>query len=266
MIIKNRYIQAYLKTKPAFFALIRPQELAHFAECFADKNLKDKKILDIGCGDGFFTSILVEDFLQKPQLTGVDISASVLEQAKKWQFYQDLQEFNGVKLPFPDNNFDYIFSNCVLEHVARLPENLVETARVLKPGGFYYTSVMTDQWSEFLLGRKLFGKRYSDWLNKKQVHRNLLSQAAWQKQFTDAGFKVVGQYGYFDKQLARESEILHYLSVPTLISYKLFKKYILFPGFFDIVRIDKVIQKLLNRKFKSENSAAIFFILQKENY
>jgi SAM-dependent methyltransferase len=45
-------------------------------------------------------------------------------------------EYNILNLPFPENEFDYVVSDQVLEHVEGNPQNAVnETLRVLKPGG-----------------------------------------------------------------------------------------------------------------------------------
>lgn len=46
-------------------------------------------------------------------------------------------EYNVLSLPFSNNDFDYVISDQVLEHVEGNPQSAVdETFRVLKPGGF----------------------------------------------------------------------------------------------------------------------------------
>ena len=45
-------------------------------------------------------------------------------------------EYNLLELPFPDDNFDYVVSDQVLEHVEGNPQVAIDEAfRVLKPGG-----------------------------------------------------------------------------------------------------------------------------------
>jgi len=45
-------------------------------------------------------------------------------------------EYNILNLPFPDNYFDYVVGDQVLEHVEGNPQQAIdETHRVLKPGG-----------------------------------------------------------------------------------------------------------------------------------
>lgn len=49
--------------------------------------------------------------------------------------------YNGTEIPFPEDEFDIIFSNQVFEHV-RYPEKLlIEVSRTLKPSGQFLGSV-----------------------------------------------------------------------------------------------------------------------------
>ena len=50
--------------------------------------------------------------------------------------YADYPEYNMLNLPFPDNEFDFVVSDQVLEHVGGDPfQAVAETQRILKPGG-----------------------------------------------------------------------------------------------------------------------------------
>lgn len=92
---------------------------------------KNKKVLDIGCGWGDF---LIKD----PQnFIGVDINEELLERARERGL--KVAKFNAQKLPFPDEEFDGVYCNNVIEHL--FPEEAYkmfqETERVLKPGGIF---------------------------------------------------------------------------------------------------------------------------------
>ena len=54
------------------------------------------------------------------------------------EFRQDIVPYDGVMLPFPDETFDIVCSNAVLEHVAELPVVSKELRRVTKPSGVNY--------------------------------------------------------------------------------------------------------------------------------
>ncbi|MBN1781538.1 methyltransferase domain-containing protein [bacterium] len=49
-----------------------------------------------------------------------------------------LTSYNGKRLPYPDNAFDVVISNSVLEHVDDLENGFRELSRVTRPGGITY--------------------------------------------------------------------------------------------------------------------------------
>jgi SAM-dependent methyltransferase len=97
------------------------------------------RILDIGCGSGFSSSL----FLDSPRWSGaamwvgLDISAAIdvaqdrLEQVPNTHFVQA----DALALPFPDASFDTIFSEGVLHHTPSTREAILSASRLLAPAG-----------------------------------------------------------------------------------------------------------------------------------
>ncbi|MBL7036446.1 class I SAM-dependent methyltransferase [Candidatus Microgenomates bacterium] len=94
---------------------------------------KKQKVLDLGCGDGLNTSILVKKGVKN--IVGVDISSKLVKNAKsinpKIKFYKASAE----KLPFKDNSFDVVLVDSVFHHLMGYSKSLLEIKRVLKPKG-----------------------------------------------------------------------------------------------------------------------------------
>lgn len=90
-----------------------------------------KKILDIGCGTGFFSKNLLE---MGYEVTSVDGSSLALEYSKK-RGLENLILSDACKLPFPDNSFDAVVALDILEHIKDDGAAVREWTRVLKPGG-----------------------------------------------------------------------------------------------------------------------------------
>jgi SAM-dependent methyltransferase len=93
--------------------------------------------LDFGCGVGRLTRALSRDFRN---VVGIDISQSMIRQAValnpqvNCQFLQNDSE----SLPFPSEQFDFIYSALVLQHVpsqGAIRRYIAEFVRVLTDGG-----------------------------------------------------------------------------------------------------------------------------------
>lgn len=94
------------------------------------------KVLDAGCGEGFYLMLL--DELYGCHITGLDNDPQILELAKKWVGKKEnirLLVGDVTDLPFEDESFDKIILSEVLEHVPDDTKALSEVYRVLKPGG-----------------------------------------------------------------------------------------------------------------------------------
>lgn len=252
------FIKKYLENRPMFMAIIRSQEAMLFQKY--NKFVKGK-ILDFGCGEGFFTELV---FGKKRINVGLDLfNNKRVEEAKKENIYKKISLYNGNIIPYPDNNFNTVISNCVLEHIPNIDQALKEIRRVLKPNGFFLTSVMTNQWENNLFGSKIFGKKYINIMRKTQVHFNLFSNKKWQTYFKKACFKINSINGYLYKKSAFYLDVFHYLSIGSLISYKLFNKWILF----NIPLLNKLKTQLIKKIIVNENdldkASALFFVLKK---
>ncbi len=251
----DKVIVNYLANRPMFFSIIRTLEAVFF---YKNKKFIKGKVLDFGCGDGFFAKTV---FGEKIIDIGLDLFNSRANEAKKNKIYKKVVFYDGHKVPYSNNYFDTIVSNCVLEHIPNLENSLKEINRVLKPGGYFLTSVMTNNWEKNLFGNKIFGQSYIKFLRKKQEHYNLLSKNQWKKIFEKTGFKIISTYPYLNKTQSQLLDIFHYLSLPSLISYKFFKKWVVFPWWYRFFLLNNIIKKI-NQK-KDTSYSALFLILKK---
>jgi ubiquinone/menaquinone biosynthesis C-methylase UbiE len=93
----------------------------------------EQKILDIGCGTGE-TLTFLENYLERPDLYGVDNLPAAIDFAKK-RGHKNILKVDAQKLPFKDNTFDYVLFLDVIEHIKDDVAILSEAKRVLKKGG-----------------------------------------------------------------------------------------------------------------------------------
>ena len=96
----------------------------------------DSKVLDLCCGSGQATGVLVQDF---QDVTGLDASPLSIARAKKNVPQGTYVEAFAEEMPFADNLFDLVHTSAALHemHPAQLRQILTEVYRVLKPGGIF---------------------------------------------------------------------------------------------------------------------------------
>lgn len=95
-------------------------------------DLKGKRILDLGCGIGQYSQRFKD---LAGEVFGVDIDEEKIETARKTNSGIDFQSAEAENLPFPENFFDVVFVNEVLEHVENDKKAAKEILRTLKPRG-----------------------------------------------------------------------------------------------------------------------------------
>ena len=97
-----------------------------------------ERILDVGCGPGFYVAELAERVGETGAVIGVDFSAPMLAVAERRCAELPQAEFregDATDLPVEDGAFDAVVSVQVLEYVADVEAALGEIRRALRPGG-----------------------------------------------------------------------------------------------------------------------------------
>ena len=92
--------------------------------------------LDVGCGNGAFTQLIVEH--SEPfSLVGIDPSEAQLAFARQHPLLQNVDFVNAdaMALPFPDNAFDLAVMPLVIFFVPEPAKGVAEMVRVVAPGG-----------------------------------------------------------------------------------------------------------------------------------
>jgi arsenite methyltransferase len=97
-----------------------------------------ERILDVGCGPGFYAAELADEVGTDGRVVGLDQSPAMLAVAEKRTEDSpnvEVREGEATSLPVDDGSFDRTLWVQVLEYVPDVPAALAETHRVLRPGG-----------------------------------------------------------------------------------------------------------------------------------
>lgn len=131
--------------------------LERMLELIAKMKLNKAKILDVGCGTGYFAH-LVKNLFPKAEVHGFDISKHAIKEGKK--LYTDISlkvaDAEDV-LPYEDEYFDFIISGEHIAHLKNTDTYLAELSRVLQnKGTLMVTTPNLVSWLNRVL--MLFGK------------------------------------------------------------------------------------------------------------
>ncbi len=96
------------------------------------------KLLDVGCGSGYFTKLAVD---KEVNVTGLDASTELIAEAKKRVSNADFLVGEMEELPFKEKSFDVVCGFNSFQYAANVKNALMEAKRVLKDGGKLATMI-----------------------------------------------------------------------------------------------------------------------------
>lgn len=94
----------------------------------------DARALDVGCGPGALTAVLV-DRLGAERVTAIDPSPPFVEACRARHPGVDVRQGTADALPFADDSFDVAAANLVVHFMPDPVAGLAQMARVTRPGG-----------------------------------------------------------------------------------------------------------------------------------
>ena len=162
------------------------------------------RVLDVGCGNGRLLELFKDKIIN---YAGIDVSEKLIDLAKKKYPENNFLVADNLNLPFPENNFDKVFSIAVLHTIPSkgLREKAIsELKRVLKPGGFLILTAW-DMWRKDafltlfkyaflkLAGRSQldFGDALIPWADKTKRYYHFFTKKELIALVEKKGFKIM---------------------------------------------------------------------------
>ncbi len=100
-------------------------------------DVKNKKVLDLGCGPGLYAKKLSE---RGTKVKGIDLSRDLIKIAKRENPNIEFKIGDAENLPYKNSEFDIVLAALVLGHLSNWDKALSEINRVLKRGGIFVFS------------------------------------------------------------------------------------------------------------------------------
>lgn len=159
-------------------------------------------ILDLGCGDGTFISVLS----YKPNIVGLDFKFNNLTQARDKKLYNNLMVCDARALVFKNASFNSLILNSFLEHIngLDLEKVLSEVNRILNVTGKVVITVNNSSFGRadplimlldlFRLSRIKI--KYQKYINRRLALNSLKDLPYWLELFKKNKFKVIASQYY----------------------------------------------------------------------
>ncbi|PIY80169.1 MAG: hypothetical protein COY80_04335 [Candidatus Pacebacteria bacterium CG_4_10_14_0_8_um_filter_42_14] len=137
------------------------------------EDISGKKLLDAGCGTGWFSGGAAE---RGASVTSMDLGEGLLNEVKK-KCKSKTVVGSIEKMPFPDASFDIVVTSEVIEHIPHQILAFKELSRVLKPGGTLILTTPNKFWYwSVVIANKLNLRPYQgleNWLSWDELTRGL---------------------------------------------------------------------------------------------
>lgn len=155
-----------------------------------EKSLKNKSVLDIGCGCGSAAFHFINNYSPNHVL-GVDVEEMVIERAnilKSKIIEKNKLNFKVIKpgkLPFYDNSFDVVFSKDTFLHIPDKENLIKDIFRILNPGGF----LCVGDWMR--IDDNHPSKLMQEYIKLEGLSMNMCSLERYDKALNVSGFKNI---------------------------------------------------------------------------
>ncbi|PIE52442.1 SAM-dependent methyltransferase [Candidatus Fermentibacteria bacterium] len=114
-----------------------------------DTTLFNSTILDTGCGSGFSSKLISENFFPK-ELIAFDYMPEQIEIAKKKNPYAKYSVDDITNISQPNEKFDAVFVFEILHHVPNWKQAIKELYRVIRTGGHLFICEVNNEGVRFV--------------------------------------------------------------------------------------------------------------------
>lgn len=264
MKFKKNYLSNYLNNAPVALAIERALE----CQILSSRRFA-RPILDAGCGDGLFASILFDE----PVDTGIDRQPQELKIAQYRAMYRELICCSADQVPRQSGFYKTILANSTLEHIKESDRTLREWYRLLDDEGRLYVTVPTEKFQQYtwiaqLLawsGLQGFSAKYQRCFNRFWKHYHCYSIEEWRQRFKSSGFDIVQTHTYASKRICLLNDFMLIFAVPSKWIKCVWGRWVLSPRLRRILLVPLygMIKTMIDGSEKEESGAIVFFALKK---
>jgi SAM-dependent methyltransferase len=100
------------------------------ADAVAETGLVEPRLIEIGCGSGYYSEVFAHLLPRGIHYTGIDYSAAMVAKASEQYPAAQFAVADATALPYADRSFDIVFNGVSLMHIIDYEKAIREAARV----------------------------------------------------------------------------------------------------------------------------------------
>ena len=127
------------------------------AEAIAATGIANPKVLEVGCGSGYYSDVFATLLAGGVQYSGVDYSDVMIARARAHYPATAFEVADATRLPYADAAFDIVFNGVSLMHIVDYPAAIREAARVASRYCIFHTVPVFDDYRTTYLRKYAYG-------------------------------------------------------------------------------------------------------------
>jgi SAM-dependent methyltransferase len=127
------------------------------AEAIAATGIANPRVLEVGCGSGYYSEVFATLFTGGVRYTGIDYSDAMIARARARYPSTAWEVADATRLPYADGAFDVIFNGVSLMHIVDYQAAIREAARVASCYCIFHTVPVFAEYRTTFLRKNAYG-------------------------------------------------------------------------------------------------------------
>ena len=127
------------------------------AEAVAATGLTNPRLLEVGCGSGYYSDVFATLLAGGVRYTGVDYSSAMIARARARAPSTAFEVADATRLPYADGAFDIVFNGVSLMHIIDYQAAIREAARVAAGYCIFHTVPVFHDYRTTFLRKYAYG-------------------------------------------------------------------------------------------------------------
>jgi len=147
------------------------------AEAIAATGIVHPKLLEVGCGSGYYSEVLATLLPGRVQYTGADYSDAMIARARARYPSTTFEVADATRLPYANGAFDILFNGVSLMHIVDYQRAIREAARVAAQYCIFHTVPVFDDYRTIFLTKYAYGAPVAEVVFGKKELMSLCDEA-----------------------------------------------------------------------------------------